>query len=147
LNRSLCGKFESHFVTAAYLFVDLERGIVRYAGAGHPPMVFAHTGNCERVEANGLILGITEDAEYPFLEKPFGIGDRCVIYTDGVVEANNPTGEEFGAERFAEFWRRHAGVSADLAIEEFLSELGRWTGRGKSGWEDDITLVVVERDK
>lgn len=145
LNHSLCGKFESHFVTAAYLFVDLELGILRYAGAGHPPMVFAHAGDFERVESNGLILGIVDGAEYRSVEREFRPGDRCVLYTDGVIEANDAAGEEFGAERFGEFWRGHANVSADRVIEEFLTELRRWTGRTNSGWEDDITLVVVER--
>src|SRR5262249_46263865 len=41
LNRDLCGKFEEHFVTAVYLFVDTERQVMRYAGAGHPPLLYS----------------------------------------------------------------------------------------------------------
>jgi DNA-binding transcriptional regulator YiaG len=47
LNEALCGKFEEHFVTAAYLYADLDAKIVRYAGAGHPPILFSNRSNSE----------------------------------------------------------------------------------------------------
>ena len=59
LNQSLCGKFKHHFVTAVYVFMDLEKKSVSYAGAGHPPLLLwrASTGSASEVVQNGLLLG------------------------------------------------------------------------------------------
>src|SRR5881394_597890 len=107
LNRSLCGKFEEHFVTAGYLFLDAERQILRYAGAGHPPLVMGALDGKQiafrEIDSNGLLLGLSEDATYSSLELPFQPGDRCILYTDGVLEAKNGAQEEFGSSRFLGF--------------------------------------------
>ena len=58
LNEALCGKFERHFVTAAYVFVDLENRTLTYAGAGHPPLLlWGGPEGVRSVEENGLFLG------------------------------------------------------------------------------------------
>jgi sigma-B regulation protein RsbU (phosphoserine phosphatase) len=79
LNQALCGKFEDHFVTAAYLYVDLDTKILRYAGAGHPPLLFrSHSnGGAQAIEQNGLFLGMFPEAEYSSIEIPVRAGDRC----------------------------------------------------------------------
>jgi sigma-B regulation protein RsbU (phosphoserine phosphatase) len=75
---------------------------------------------------------------------PFGPGDRCVLYTDGVVETKNAAQEEFGATRFRSFLEIQAGLSADPLIAASLAEVGRWSGRGEAAArEDDITVVAV----
>ncbi|PYT99405.1 MAG: hypothetical protein DMG34_20555, partial [Acidobacteria bacterium] len=58
LNVALCGKFEEHFVTAAYLFVDLENGLLCYSAAGHPPLMLSSPtdGKVREIEENGLML-------------------------------------------------------------------------------------------
>src|ERR1035438_1085414 len=60
LNHSLCGKFKHHFVTAAYIFVDMDKNSMRYAGAGHPPLLLwqASAGGASEVLENGLLLGL-----------------------------------------------------------------------------------------
>ena len=67
LNRSLCGKFEEHYVTGAYVFVDLEKNLLHYAGGGHPPIMLAShlTSSVRRIEENGTILGLIPDAVTP----------------------------------------------------------------------------------
>jgi phosphoserine phosphatase RsbU/P len=91
LNRALCGKFAEHFVTAAYLLVDLDRSLLRYSAAGHPPLLLAsHTeGEVRQIEENGLMLGLFPNAAYASAEIPIRLGDRCLLYTDGVLEAQN----------------------------------------------------------
>src|SRR5271157_2548838 len=70
LNQSLCGKFKQHFVTAAYIFVDMEKNSIGYAGAGHPPLLLWRTsrGNTSEVLQNGLILGLFPEATYSVVE-------------------------------------------------------------------------------
>ena len=70
LNRSLCDKFEAHFVTAAYLYVDLEKSLLHYAAAAHPPLLLTSgaTGKVSEIEENGLMLGMFPESAYSSVE-------------------------------------------------------------------------------
>jgi phosphoserine phosphatase RsbU/P len=147
LNRALCGKFTQNFVTAAYLYLDLENKSMRYAGAGHPPLLHwrGSTKRAAKLLENGLVLGMVEEAVYDALELPIEPGDRYLLCTDGVLEAANPSQEEFGAERCMHLMRNNGHVGADQFAEELLKELSRWskhtTGQGQ---QDDVTFLVVD---
>jgi len=152
LNRLLCGKFEEHFVTAAYLFVDVEKQILRYAGAGHPPLVFGALDGKEsafrEIDSNGLLLGLSDDASYCSLELPFRPGDRCILYTDGLLEAKNTVQEEFGSSRFLRFLEAESHLAAAPLTSASLAELTRWSGKGESAArDDDITLIAVDFER
>jgi sigma-B regulation protein RsbU (phosphoserine phosphatase) len=151
LNRALCGKFEEHFVTAAYVFVDLDKLLLRYSGAAHPPMLLAPRNTpsgsgpeSREVEANGLMLGLFPDAVYSSVEIPLDTGDRLLLYTDGISEAMNATFEEFGKSRLKQFLAA-SSASASQFADSLLLELRRWS-RTDSGraQDDDITLLVLE---
>ena len=147
LNQALCGKFTSHFVTAAYIFVDIERKVMRYAGAGHPPLLRwrSSTRQADELEENGLVLGLFADATYSEMEVPTEPGDKVVLYTDGILEAANGFDEMYGRDRF----KRYLEMNCSLGTREFsdglLDELCVWSGqpRGKSQ-QDDITLLAVD---
>ena len=98
LNQSLCGKFKHHFVTAAYIFVDMEKKSMSYAAAGHPPLLLwrASTGTASEVLENGLLLGLFPEATYSAVEMPLEPGDKAVLYTDGILETTSPSEQEFG---------------------------------------------------
>jgi len=115
LNGALCGKFTHNFVTAAYVYVDLEKNLMRYAGAGHPPVLqFRNaTGKAAQVLENGLILGMFEEATYEALELALEPGDRYILYTDGIVEAANPAKELYGSDRFMRFMESNKSLAAD----------------------------------
>ncbi len=147
LNRALCGKFDDHFVTAAYVFLDVENGVMRYAGAGHPPLMLLSraTGKARQIEQNGLMLGLFPEAVYSATEVHLCDGDRCLLYTDGVVEASNAASEEFGKARLEQFLEKHTDLPADRFAGVFLDELSRWSGHSNGRrQEDDVTLVVLD---
>ena len=147
LNHALCGKFEEHFVTAAYLYADLDARIARYAGAGHPPLLLANRSNdkIRSIEQNGLFLGMFPDAAYSSIEIPLRQDDRYVLYTDGLLESTNAKGEEFGLPRCKQFLESHFRFAAAALADELLSEIARWAARSSGRpQEDDMTLVVVD---
>jgi sigma-B regulation protein RsbU (phosphoserine phosphatase) len=147
LNRALCGKFTHNFVTAAYIYVDLENNLMRYAGAGHPPVFQWRNsiGKTAQVLENGLVLGMFEEATYEALEFPLEPGDRYVLYTDGILEAANSAQEQFGADRFMHFIENHKQLGADQFSQTFLAELSRWSSQtADQGQQDDITLLVID---
>jgi sigma-B regulation protein RsbU (phosphoserine phosphatase) len=148
LNRALCGKFEDHFITAAYVFLDLDTDVMRYAGAGHPPLMLATThcsATVRQIEQNGLMLGLFPEAAYSAIEIPFRAGDRCLLYTDGVVEAVNAAHEEFGKPRLEQILAQHATLAPDRFIATLLDEISRWSSQaGGQRQDDDITLLVLD---
>jgi len=146
LNQVLCGKFQGHYVTAAYAFVDTEKQTLCYAGAGHPPQLLREksSGTVRSVIENGLFLGYFPNATYGAVEIPFRRGDWVVLYTDGITEMTGESEEQFGEARLKEFLESHSDLSAAGFADNLLERLSLWSGRA-SGKEpdDDVTLLAV----
>jgi hypothetical protein len=147
LNRALCGKFEEHFVTAAYLFVDFEKSLLHYSAAGHPPLMLASRapGKVREIEENGPMLGMFPEAAYSSVEIRVGPGDRCLLYTDGVFEAKNAAQEEFGKSRCKEFLEMQRDIAAARFANALLENIAGFSGHNSArAQEDDITLLVLD---
>jgi phosphoserine phosphatase RsbU/P len=143
LNRILSGQLRDQFVTAAYLVVDTRGGKALYSAAGHPPLLRWRGGALERIESNGIVIGMIAEPEYPVWEMDVEAADRFVLYTDGVVEPENARGEAFGERKLEEVIRDQAKSGPSELMEEILQEIGKWRPAGVSQ-QDDITLVVVD---
>ena len=146
LNRALCGKFSMNFVTAAYVYLDLEKGLMRYAGAGHPPVLRWRNsdGKTTKLIENGIVLGLIDEAKYSALEIPLETGDRHVLYTDGIPEAANAGQVEYGFDRFMQYIEAHHSVPANQFADNFCAELAAYSNQSTCGQQDDITLLVVD---
>jgi len=147
LNQALCGKFQRNFVTAGYVFVDLEKNSMTYAGAGHPPLLHwrSSCGKASEVSENGLVLGQFPEETYSAVSLPLEPGDRCVLYTDGVLETSSPSDEEFGIGRFMQLMESKHKLGAEQFIDALLDELSRWSGHPRGeGQQDDITVLVID---
>jgi serine phosphatase RsbU (regulator of sigma subunit) len=146
LNHALCGKFTYNFVTAAYVYLDLKDNFMRYAGAGHPPLLLCRSssGKAAKVLENGLVLGMFPGATYETLELPLEPGDRIVLCTDGIPEAPNRVQEQYGTDRLMRFMENNTSLRADQFADTFLHELSLWSEQSsEQGQQDDITLLVI----
>lgn len=145
LNRILTPELQGHLTSAAYIWVDPALGTARCSGAGHPPIL--HWKLCDgelvSVESNGLLFGVVSDAEYPECRLVIGTGDRLLVYTDGLVEAENGLGEAFGDRRMKELVRDNPTASGPDLIQILLKALKTWQPPSQSQ-QDDITLVVLD---
>lgn len=139
LNSVLSGKLQGQFVTAAYLFLDMEARKASYSAAGHPPLLHyrAAEQSIHDVVENGLILGIMPFASYQSKEFTLDSGDRFLLYTDGVVEANQ-RGEEFGEERVKQVLLQP--LSAQDICRSLGTEISAWS---EGIAHDDVTIVAV----
>src|SRR5215469_479441 len=147
LNQAINGKFERHFATAAYLFVDLENGTVKYAGAGHPALLLwqAKVGHATEYVENGLILGPFANSTYSSVSFPVDSGDRVVLFTDGLVEAKNSSGKEFGVERVRKILESKHDVRPSRFVDALLYGLSDWSEHAVgSSQSDDITILVID---
>lgn len=147
LNQMLCGKLESDFVTAGYLFIDTELQTASYAGAGHPPLMLCRPAEKEirEISQKSVILGQITDTVYKKTDLKLLRGDRLILYTDGIVEALNPAGEIYGAERFKKFIRANSTLAAEPFCDSLLGMIAKWSGKGLNGsLDDDLTLLTVD---
>jgi sigma-B regulation protein RsbU (phosphoserine phosphatase) len=97
LNTILCKEAREQYVTATYLYLDTARGIGRHSAGAHPsPLLWRRrTQSLEKVGESGLLLGVRANEAYHESEFHFEAGDRLLLYTDGLVEAENASGESF----------------------------------------------------
>jgi serine phosphatase RsbU (regulator of sigma subunit) len=146
LNLALCGKFDHHYVTAAYIYFDMEKHSFKYAGAGHPPIITWASGSkavTDNLE-NGMFLGKFDFATFTSIERPLSPGDWCLMYTDGIPETANASDEQFGDERFRSFLIEQPWTSADHLSDNLLTEVIRWSARAPGeDFDDDITMVAI----
>jgi len=147
LNSILCGNLQGQFVTAAYAFIDVAQQQLSYSAAGHPPLLLwrAREAKVQSIEENGLILGLFPGCEYKALKCTFDVSDRFLLYTDGLFEAPNAAGEEFGSERLQNFLASHASSSAAAFCDELMAQITSWCGSTNGhSLPDDVTMVVID---
>jgi serine phosphatase RsbU (regulator of sigma subunit) len=147
LNWAINGKFESHFVTAAYLFVDLENGTLKYAGAAHPPLLLwqAKLGRATEYVENGLMLGPFANSTYSSVTFSPDHGDRVVLFTDGLVEPKNSVGKEFGVQRVRQILESKHDLRPGRFVDALLYDLSAWSEDAiGSSQSDDITLLAID---
>jgi phosphoserine phosphatase RsbU/P len=136
----------NRFVTLFAAELDPSDGTINYINAGHnPPLVGRADGSVEHLASGGFPLGIMPAAEYELGMTSLAPGDALVIYSDGVSEANNLAGEEFGMQRLADVVMRNIAASASGLRDKVESALSGFTTTAPAG--DDITLVIVKRSK
>jgi sigma-B regulation protein RsbU (phosphoserine phosphatase) len=145
LNRILSAQPANQMISAAYLWLDTERRVARYSAAGHPPLLCWKHGKLERIESNGFLLGMVPECDYPVRTLTIDPGDRFLLYTDGVIDAESGRGEFFGDSRLEEVIREHLRRPPAEFADELLSEITRWRPLAVPQ-QDDITLVVIDVD-
>jgi predicted ester cyclase len=130
------------FVTCFYAILEPESGRLSYANAGHDLPYVRHGSDAEELRARGMPLGLMPGMNYEEKEIILQVGQSALFYSDGLVEAHDPTGEMFGFPRLRELVAEH-GEERSLG-EVLLKELYSFVGEG---WEqeDDITLLTLRR--
>jgi serine phosphatase RsbU (regulator of sigma subunit)/pSer/pThr/pTyr-binding forkhead associated (FHA) protein len=142
MNKALCRRgLESRFVTLMFGIVSPDGKLV-YCNAGHnPPIVMGKDGGIRHLEAGGPVVGLLEFAPYEQESVQLSDGDTVVVFSDGVSEALNTTGEEFGDTRLLETVKGTHDVAAQELVERLLGAVRSFThGAAQS---DDITVMVI----
>lgn len=134
----------NRFVTLFIAELDPLTGNIAFINAGHnPPLVGRNDGRVEQLGSGGFPLGIIPTAEYELGETYLESDEALVIYSDGVSEAANLKGEEFGIERLTKVIKNNLHKSASGLRDKIESSLSTFTQSAPAG--DDITMVIVKK--
>ena len=133
------------FVTVLYAVFDPDTGVVTYANGGHNNPLLVHSdGTSEELpHTGGIALGVMPGLEYKESDVTLAKGDTLVLYTDGVSEAMNSEGEEFGMDRFREVFVKNPPSSARVTNEAILQAVNDFAG--ETPQSDDVTCLVLQR--
>jgi serine phosphatase RsbU (regulator of sigma subunit) len=111
--------------------------------AGHPSPVLLRRGDgVEALGQGGLPVGVLRGADYEEIRFPFGPGDRLVVYSDGLTEAEDRAGQAFGEARLHELLGQHHAAGAEEILEAVAGSVRRWGASEEL--DDDMTLLILE---
>jgi serine phosphatase RsbU (regulator of sigma subunit)/catechol 2,3-dioxygenase-like lactoylglutathione lyase family enzyme len=115
---------------------------LRYANCGHPPaLLLRGDGSLERLGSTCTVVGLFENWECEMEERETAPGDAILLYTDGITEALNGEGEEFGEERLLEAARQHRELSLPQLLTAIVDQARRFSPYEQA---DDITLLAAK---
>ncbi|MCH1552472.1 SpoIIE family protein phosphatase [Bacteroidota bacterium] len=133
------------FITSIYCNLDYESHELSYVNSGHNPpyIVRANDNRIEELDQGGVMLGIMEEIDLPKATLSIDKGDILMLFSDGVTEATNPSGELFSEERFEQWLLDHNQLSAEEMKDALLKTLRDYADG--SPQSDDITFIIVKR--
>ncbi len=146
VNTQLAENNESMmFVTLVYVLYDPHSGNLTYANGGHcnPLVVHPDGSSTELALTGGVALGVMPDLPYREDRTTLNPGDTLVLYTDGVSEAMNAHGEEFGVERLQQVFVGNPPTSAKMATDAVMKAVSEFSG--DTSQSDDVTCLVLRR--
>jgi phosphoserine phosphatase RsbU/P len=145
MNRYACSNSQDgrRFTTAFLAEYDPQSRTLTYVNAGHnPPVLRRQSGALEHLDAGGIPLGILEGTRYEAGSAVLQNGDWLVVFTDGVVEAENNRGEEYGEQRLLFIVHSGAQLSPSQLLQSLTDDLDRFVAGAPQ--HDDITCMLVK---
>jgi serine phosphatase RsbU (regulator of sigma subunit) len=134
---------EEHYVTLLLAEIDTHKRTLRYVNCGHNPALLfqAETGTLKRMDSSCPPIGLSPDEICELASADLAAGDVMVLYTDGVTEAENLLGEEFGLERLFATVRNGSSLSAEDLMVSIYNAAADFCG---DNFDDDATILVVK---
>jgi sigma-B regulation protein RsbU (phosphoserine phosphatase) len=144
LNATLLQTSGGRLATMIAAQLDVPRGVFTFCTAGHPEAIYVKaSGEIESLSSDGPLMGSFATAEYQNRRRAMLPGDRVVLVTDGVLEAENATGEELGEQRLGQWAAELRTAGAAQIYEQLNAALGEFA---KGSFADDATLIVIAAD-
>jgi sigma-B regulation protein RsbU (phosphoserine phosphatase) len=135
------------FITSIYGTLDTEKHTFTYVNAGHnnPFIIRLEENKLEELKVGGVMLGIMDPVEFEEETAYLNPGDKLILFSDGITEAQNTKGEFFEDERFEEWLLTNKYKSPFNMMIDLLNDLVEFSnGEPQS---DDITIIILEREK
>ena len=132
---------DSAYATVFFADYDDTARRLRYVNCGHlSAIVLRHNGRVDWLHSTGTVLGLFEEWDSPINECQLSPGDTLALYTDGVTESFDPSGEEFGEQRLIDALRQSRSLPAKQTLTSVVEQIQSFS---PSEQHDDITLIVA----
>lgn len=144
LNKQFINSYENLEMYFTCIIVDIDRAnqTIRYSSAGHAPQLLVGNTNINYLKPTGSIVGSIEDMTYKIAEISYEIGDKLILFTDGLFEEFDIYGEEYGEQRLYKLVFNNCNKSLSKIINRIFNDIKRFLGDVKRS--DDITVIGVE---
>jgi len=143
INELFCHNMKIiHFLSLCFISIDLEKGIMEYSNAGHNPPLFWNNKNkrIDLLNPTGPAIGLIKNTKYKSNQFEINPDDMILMYTDGLLEARDNNGDEYGEDRLNEFFITNTQESAT----HFLENLKKTLKSFSSHLHDDVTLIALK---
>lgn len=145
INRGITGQIDiDHYATLSFLTYDPASKIIEYSNAGHHPLLIYRRASdrIENLDTDGLPLGIERSSRYQARKAKMNVGDIVCLYTDGIIEAMNVDGEQYGYERIARYIRQNADKESRELTAGIREDVSAFVGKAKQ--HDDQSFLVMK---
>jgi len=145
INRDISGTImDNQFITAFYLIHDKNKNTLTFSNAGHTRALLyrSEKKHIVALDAFGLFLGISSDIEYEQKEVSINKGDRLFLYTDGLTEIRDETGDEFGEKRLAKYIKNNHAIKGEKFCNELLLKITDFDKKNMRN--DDMAFMIIE---
>ena len=132
---------DKEFVTLFYGVLDARNRRLTYSNAGHPPGLLLRDGKLTELWTDNMVLGVNPEEEYKQALLELKSNDLVLLYTDGLADAVNFSGERYGTQRVKEIFAK-GGESAEVVAQGILWDVRKFVGLTKRA--DDVTMIVVK---
>lgn len=145
MNKVLYGNCNTQFLTAAYVYLNIETHVWRFGRAGHPSIFLQRrNGEIIKVHPKGKIMGAFSSITIDEVNHHMISGDRVLLLTDGVIETFNKEEEMYGEDRLINFLKNHYVLPGKTWTKTLIAELESFSKRPLKEWEDDITFILLD---
>jgi phosphoserine phosphatase RsbU/P len=132
------------FATLFYGVLETTSGALYYVNAGHlPPVLIRATGETEMLNTTGPLVGVTDEIPFKMGTTTLRPGDTLLAYTDGITEADSPSGELFGMESLRDILG-HPSHSAESTLKQVMDAVKQHIGSDE--FSDDLTIMALHRE-
>ena len=141
VNHEMCAVLScsGNYFTAFYCVIDMEEKLLSYINAGHNPMILLKKdGTVQKMESHNAVIGVISELTFTAQQEKIDIGDKIALFTDGITETRNCTGELYGEDRLLYIIKKYPDNTAEK-VEQDLNNF-----RGNLPFKDDLTFVLLK---
>jgi sigma-B regulation protein RsbU (phosphoserine phosphatase) len=143
LNKTACREcYDGEFITLFIAVIDAKKRTLTYCNCGHEPAIIIRAGQTKELNSGGLVLGINAAAQYEIEMVQLQGGDCLMLYTDGLLDAADFSGQLWGRDRLLDSAQRFAGDSAEQMVKNILGYRRRFVGLARQ--VDDTSLIIIK---
>lgn len=132
------------YLTAFFCIIDIEKNILEWTNAGHPDIFLIRNKdkNIVEMKPNATIIGFAKNIKFASSVMDIQVGDRLILYTDGIIETKNDIEELYGKKNLVAQLTKYSNYGSKELVAKIIEDVDKF--RGSNNADDDITLLIID---